>query len=175
MLLLLLSTSSYAANYDTDILGIYSKILPRFVLMNESRYKKDGRVNICLIRNRVDSDSAAVLANDIAKNYPQGLQNKKISIQQTDYLDIKQCKDSDLFFLFNTSDKYLQDALTFANDHNILTVSYDDVMLAKGVEISLFIGRKIVPYINITAVKKNGIQLDYVLFRISKIYVQTDQ
>jgi hypothetical protein len=53
-------------------------------------------------------------------------------------------------------------------------MSYDPKYLEKGVNASLFLGRKVTPYVNMNALRKNGIELDNVLVRISKIYSNED-
>ena len=55
-----------------------------------------------------------------------------------------------------------------------MTVSYDASLLTEGVEVSLFLGRKILPYINVKALNRNTITIDQILLRISKIYMETD-
>ena len=168
-------TTLNASVYDDDVLEIFSKILPRFVLMDNQKTKLKDEIDICVLHNLVDERSALSLIDKINNNYPNGLKNYKIKFTHDNYSNIAACQDSQLIFLFNSSDKEIADALLFAKKQKSLTVSYDDALLSRGVEISLFLGRKIVPYINIKALQKNGMEMDNLLLRISKIYIEMDK
>jgi len=62
----------------------------------------------------------------------------------------------------------------FSNRYKILTIAYDNKMLKNGVDISLFLGRKIVPFLNMKSISKKNIKLDNMLLRISKLLVKED-
>lgn len=53
-------------------------------------------------------------------------------------------------------------------------MAYDAKYLEQGVHASLFLGRKVTPYINLNGMRKNEIELDNTLVRISKIYSNED-
>ena len=173
--LLFSSTAVNAANYDDDVLEIFSKLLPRFILMSDQQLKIKDQIDICILHEDVESDAAISLIGEIAENYPTGIKNYNIKLIQTDYTNLSSCKHSELMFLFNTSPKKISEALLYAKKQQILTVSYDASLLTEGVEVSLFLGRKILPYINVKALKRNAITIDQILLRISKIYMETDK
>jgi len=77
--------------------------------------------------------------------------------------------------MFNTSEENIEKALSFSYKYSLLSVSYDERLLDKGVELSMFLGRKVTPYININSLRKSGIELNNVLLRISKIYEGGDK
>ena len=168
-------TPLYASVYDDDVLEIFSKILPRFVLMSDQKTKIQDEIKICILHDALDKRSALSLIDKVNANYPNGLKNYKISFAHDNYENIDSCNESQLIFLFNSSDNNIADALLYAQKQHALNISYDAKLLKSGVEISLFLGRKIVPYINIKALQRNGVELDNVLLRISKIYTERDQ
>ncbi|MBU0632167.1 DUF4154 domain-containing protein [bacterium] len=168
-------TSLNAADYDDDVLEIFSRLLPRFVLMSNQKLKIENQIDICVLHEDVDGMALINLLDKINNNYPNGLKNYKIKFSHNDFTNLDLCKDSELVFLFNASEKHVADTISYAKKEKIMTVSYDAKLLAKGVGLSLFLGRKIVPYINVKALQDNGILLDSLLFRISKIYTQTDK
>jgi hypothetical protein len=49
-------------------------------------------------------------------------------------------------------------------------MSYNNHYLEYGVGSSLFIGKKVVPYLNTEAIFNNKLEIDNILLRISKIY-----
>lgn len=168
-------TALHASVYDDDVLEIFSKVLPRFVLMDNQKTKLKDKINICVLYEQVDQRTALTLIDKIKNNYPNGLKDYKINFTHDNYSNIATCKDSQLIFLFNSSEKNIADTLALSKKQKSLTVSYDDTLLSNGVEISLFLGRKIVPYINIKALQKNGMEMDNLLLRISKIYIGMDK
>lgn len=172
--IIIYSTLLSAFNYDDDILDIYSKVMPRFVLMSSQIDKLSSKISICIISEEVDKLSAMTLIEKSNENYPDGIKNYTINYIYVDYTDIDECKTSKLAFLFNSDKKNIDDFLQFSLENKILTLSYSKEFLKNGVDISLFLGRKIVPYLNIDSIKKKGIQLNNLLLRISKIYAKED-
>ncbi|MDD2356291.1 MAG: YfiR/HmsC family protein [Thiovulaceae bacterium] len=169
------TTMVSATDYDEDVLEIFSKLLPRFVIMSDQKLKVKDQINICVVHEDIEKGTASSLIEKTIHNYPQGIKNYNIKLIQTDFTNLSMCKNSELFFLFNSSEKNIIETLLFAKKQKILTVSYDASLLENGIEVSLFLGRKILPYINVNALKRNGIIVDPILLRISKIYMQTDK
>ena len=174
--LLLLSSiafNSYSLNasvYNDDILNTFSKILPRFILMSSQKEKIKDEINICILHDKMDKRPTSFLITKINDNYPNGIKDYKIKLIKSNYSHIKKCKDSQLAFLFNSNEENINQALEFSQKNKILTISYDAKLLKSGVEVSLFLGRKITPYINIENIVKKDIVLNNLLLRISKIY-----
>ncbi len=169
------STNLIATDYDDDTLNIFSKILPRLVLMNSQKEKLKDEIDICILHNKMDTRTSSLLVHKTETNYPNGIKNYKIKFTKSDYLDIQKCQNSQLLFLFNTNIKNIKKALEYSRTNKILTISYDQKMLEDGVDISLFLGRKIIPYINVESIQKKDILLNNILLRISKIYISGDK
>lgn len=163
-----------ASVYDDDVLTIFSKIIPRFIMMSSQKEKITDSINICVLHDDIDKLTTLSLIDKINNNYPNGIKNYKITLLNTTYSKITQCENTQLLFMFNSNGKNIADALLFANKQNILTMSYDEALLENGVEISLFLGRKVLPYINMKVITENKIELDNILLRISKIYIKRD-
>lgn len=169
------TTMVSATDYDEDVLEIFSKLLPRFVIMSDQKLKIKDQINICVVHEDIEKGAASSLIDKTTRNYPQGIKNYNVKLTQTDFTNLSTCNNSELLFLFNSSEKNINETLIYAKKQKTLTVSYDASLLANGVEVSLFLGRKILPYINVSALKKNSIMVDPILLRISKIYMQTDK
>jgi hypothetical protein len=159
-----------ASNYDDDILNIFSKIVPRFIMMSSQKEKIKENIQICILDDDIDKLTALSLIDKINNNYPSGLKNHDINLLNVEYKNIEKCKNSELIFMFNSDKEDINSAVMFSNKYHILTMSYDNELLQNGVNISLFIGRRVLPYINMEAIKKNNIELDNILLRVSKIY-----
>ena len=168
------ATFLQAFSYDDDVLDIFAKVLPRFSVMSDQKERLKNNIGICLVREDMDADEANVLAQKIRDNYPDGLATYKITLTTTSYSQLLTCKRSEILFFFNSTNENIVAGALYAKDYKALSVSYDNIYLTNGVELSLFLGRRIIPYINMQAVQNNGVKLDDLLLRISKIYQETD-
>jgi len=164
-----------ASTYDDDILNIFSKMVPRFIVMSSQKDKIENDLEICVLSDKIDERAALSLINKINSNYPKGLQNFKIKLINSSYSEPETCKNSQLAFMFNSDDKNIEKAIFLLNKENILSMSYDITLLEKGADISLFIGRNVLPYINIKNITNKKITLDNILLRVSKIYMETNK
>lgn len=168
-------TLLHAQTYDEDVLTIFSKILPRLVLMSTQKTQIKNSIDICILHDFVDKDDAKILRSKINDSYPNGLKKYKIKLHSQSYGHFKSCKNSQLVFLFNTSSEKIKQILKYTKKHQIISTSYDSKLLVEGVEVSLFIGRKTTPYINVKALQESGIEFDNILLLVSKIYNEMDR
>jgi hypothetical protein len=168
------TTTIYASMYDSDTLTIFAKIAPRIVLMSSQKEQVKESIEICVTSDKIDESTALSFIDQIKSVYPNGIANHPLKITSTSYLAIEKCQNSQLFFLLNTNEKNIDRTLQYAHNHMGLTMSYDPKYLDNGIETSLFFGRKVTPYLNINALRKNGIEIDNLLIRVSKIYLYED-
>ncbi len=165
-----MNASNLYASYDEDTLDIFAKMLPRFVLMSSQLHKVKEEIEMCVLYEKLDERSAISLMGKIHANYPAGIKNYKIKLIDKYYQHLESCKNAQLLFMFDTTEENIQQSLHFAKLHQILTISYNADLLADGVNISLYLGRKIIPFLNVSSINANGIEFDNTLLRVSKIY-----
>ncbi|MBV5320266.1 MAG: hypothetical protein JZU62_01150 [Sulfuricurvum sp.] len=168
------ANSLFASVYDDDVLEIFSKIMPRFVLMSSQKKNIQNQMEVCILYDKLDERSAVSLIEKIQNSYPNGIKNYPIKLIKSDYGSIDKCRKSQLAFMFDSDDSTINNSIRFLNSYSILTVAYDAKYLGKGVDATLFLGRKVMPYININALQHSGIELDNTLVQISKIYMKGD-
>lgn len=170
--LLCISISTiHASVYDDDTLTIFAKIMPRMVLMSSQKEQITESIDICIASDKIDERTALTLIDKIHSSYPNGITNRQLKLINTTYSTLEKCQNSQLLFLLDSNDKNIEKTLQYAYSHRSLTMSYDPKYLENGIESSLFLGRKVTPYLNIYALRKNGIEIDNLLIRISKIYL----
>jgi hypothetical protein len=75
-----------------------------------------------------------------------------------------------MLFISDVQNRDINSAIEFSRKNEILSMSYNPKFLENGVSTSIFIGRKVVPYINVEALQKSHIELNNILLRVSKIY-----
>ncbi len=175
-IVVLLSTSTlFAAHYDDDILSMYAKLSPRIILMSTLKEKREQKLEICLLHQKIDEQAALALQEKIINNYQTKIQSYDFEIKRTLYEREEECINSSLLFLFAGSVSQVKKSVAFSKEKKILTLSYDAKLLENGVDISLFIGRKVTPYINVGSIQSKGITMDNMLLRVSKIYREAEQ
>lgn len=174
-LIFLYSMTLNASLYDDEVLTVFAKIAPRLVLMSSQKERIKGNIEICVVNDKTDDRIAISLINKIHEAYAEGIKNYKINATNSTYFAIDRCQKSQLIFLLNTGDKNIEKALQYAHQNGSLSMSYDPKYLENGVNASLFLGRKVSPYLNINTLHKNGIEVENVLIQISKIYLNEDE
>ncbi len=164
-----------ASNYDDDILEIFSKIAPRLILMSSQKEKIQDDIQICILYEDDDKNIALDLIDKINHNYPNGIKNHKLLLLHNNYTQLNSCQNTQLAYLFDTDSYTINKSINFLNQYEILSISYNPQLLQNGVHASLFLGRKVMPYLNIKSIKENGIKLDNILLRVSKIYTKREE
>ena len=99
-IMLLQPGALFASSYDDDTLEIFSKIIPRFILMSSQKTTIQNKIEICILHDKLDERSASSLVDRIQNNYPNGIKNYKLKLINSDYADIELCRKSQLAFLF---------------------------------------------------------------------------
>ncbi|MDP3265403.1 MAG: YfiR/HmsC family protein [Sulfuricurvum sp.] len=168
---LIYSATLGASIYDDEALTLFSKIIPRMVLMSSQKERIKENIELCIVNDKIDERIALSLIDKLHDAYPNGINNHPLKLTNTSYSTIEKCQKSQLVFLLSSNENNIEKALQYTHTHTAISMSYDPIYLANGVETSLFFGRKVTPYLNINALRKNGIDVDNLLIRISKIYL----
>ena len=166
MLLLLNPLVLYSSSYDSDILNVFSKLMPRFVLMSNLKEQIGSSINICLLHESKDTLTASSLQNMIYKAYPEGIKGYEVVVNKSSHANNSECRNAQLVFFFDTDLVSMREI----NEEKKLIVSYSPIFLEERSDISLFVGRRVVPFLNVDHLQKKDIKLDNILYRISKIY-----
>lgn len=175
ILCILNSNYLFSASYNEDLLEVFSKIAPRLVVMSNQTNGIRSDINICVVNDQVDDKYGSLLIHKIEKNYPNGIKNYKLKLINTSYSELNVCQHSHLAIMFNSDSQSIEKSINFFNRNTILTFSFNPKYLEYGVGVTLYIGKKVVPYINLDALRKNRIELDNALIQISKIYGQEER
>ena len=77
--------------------------------------------------------------------------------------------------MLDSDDERVKKALLFFRKNEVMTMAYDISFLAKGADVSLFMGRTVTPYLNMKSLSDKKILLDNLLLRVSKIYVKDEK
>lgn len=160
-----------AALYDTNLMQIYAKLLPRIILYSSLKPKPNETLALCIAHNALDYQQAVYLK----KRLEQANRNFSPYVTTAPFTSLKQCEKSQLVFFLNSSEEQLQTALRTLPINKQITVSYDAQNLQNGVDASLFIGRSVRPYLNVDALNARQITIHPMLLRTSKLYIKDKQ
>ncbi len=173
ILLLIYNLFARAGDYSDLILDMHANILPKLVLMDLKFKDKliDSKVLISILYNNGDKYIAQKLKKLIKKRYKNGIKNIQIKIKLIQYDDFIKTEDkSTLIYLLDTSKENILDIVDSAKKRSYITFSNNKTYLEFGINMSLHIGKKVKPYLNLKSMKENGIAPISTLLKISKLY-----
>lgn len=139
--------------------------------MSSQKEEIKENIELCILHDKIDERIALSLMDKLYDSYPKGINKHLLKLTNTTYSTIEKCQSSQLIFLLSSNEKNIDKAVQYTHKHRAISMSYDPLYLEHGVQVSLFLGRKVTPYLNINELRKNGIDMDNLLIRISKIYL----
>ena len=173
LFLLMMNPASVMADYyDTDLLSIFSKILPRIVSMSSLDPSEGAPINVCIVHEDVDRPAAEHFETLLRQNTLNGEHVHRLQSIRTDFSHVSACGESQLVFLFDAPPAAVEQALSETKKLRTIVAAYNTALLSQGADISLFVGRSVMPYLNLRSLKEKKIRLDTILLRVSKLYGQ---
>ena len=130
---------------------------------------KNNSIKIAILYDANSYQSALLLKDKIETRYPNKIQDYTIQTVLLPY-NKKITYDANLYYLFPTDSKNIQLIINKAKKIKALTFSYLNSDLNNGIMLSLDIGKKVKPIINLNAAKSGEITFRPILLKISKIY-----
>jgi hypothetical protein len=167
MFFLFFGTFSLRADYyDTSLLTIFSKLLPRIVALSSLAPTEGEVLGVCIVHQDIDAPAA----EQFEKLLKRAVKAHRVESIQTDFEHITVCRHYRLVFLFDAPPSSVSKALSELTAPQPLVAAYDTHMLSQGADISLFVGRSVKPYLNLHSIKAKKIRFDPLLLRVSKVY-----
>ncbi|BBG66262.1 hypothetical protein NNO_1559 [Hydrogenimonas sp.] len=171
LLFFLLATGSGAHLYNDSMLLIYSKIVPRMMMLDNTERVQKKRRSLCILYEKVDRPVAGKLKKLVKENLPPQVRGDfEVVTESYDRKWSERCRNSTAFMLLDTKRDNIAEVLKLANEKRLLTFSYSNSLLKQGVAVSLMTGKKIYPIINLKAVKSSSLKFDPMIYQTSKIY-----
>jgi len=130
---------------------------------------ENNSIKIAILYEKSEYKNALLLKNKIDNKYKNGIKNYNVKATISLYSETN-IKKANIYYLFPTTNENIKKIVTLASKHKALTFSYFKEDLQYGVMISLNIGNKIKPIINLDAIKLHNITFRPLLLKISKIY-----
>ena len=173
--LVLTAAVTRAAGLKDDLLRIHANIVPKTVLMDYNFREKlvNGHITVSVLCMKKDMYYARNLKKYIESKYISGLEDLEVRVNIETYRKFagKPCSPSTIYYLLPASDSVMRSALKHLENSHTIIFSYDPAKLRNGAHISLLIGYRVKPVLNLAALKSSGITLRPAIIRISDIYV----
>jgi len=172
--LILVYTSTFALTINDSLLKIHATLLPKIYLMDYKYSNKfiDNSIVIAIAYNKREYKNALSLKNKIDTKYHHNIKNHNIKTKIVLYKNIKRTK-ANIYYLLPAKKRDILNTIETARKNDALTFSYLKDDLKYGVMLSVVIGEKVQPIINIDAIKMEHINLRPILLKISTIYKQS--
>jgi len=172
-LILLLSTFVFSKTINNSLLKIHANIMPKVLLLEKNIKEKikNNTINITIAYEESNYKEMKFLEQSIKREYPNGISGYEIKIEFIDYKAFKECNiDTNILYIFPSSKENIKMLIKGYNDCNTITFASDKEYLKYDAMISIDVGKKVKPIVNLVAVKKFGIAFKPVLLSISKVF-----
>ncbi len=172
VLLSFLVSFVFGLSVNDSLLKIHAVLLPKIYLMDSGFQEKikDNTIKIAILYDSNSYRDAIFLKEKIEDRYHGKIQDYTVKTVLSPYSKIERC-NANIYYLFPTNIKNIKKTVKKAEKINALTFSYLNHDLKDGIVLSLEIGKKVKPIINLSAAKSADITFRPVLLKISHIYV----
>ncbi|MBV5321897.1 MAG: hypothetical protein JZU62_09425 [Sulfuricurvum sp.] len=162
----------WGAAYDATLLQIGAKIFPKVALMEKGTQERiQSTVNFMIVAPPTNKESARLLSEMIQRQYGGLLSDYSLTFSIISMREALEIKNTHGFILLmEAEDSMLPLLLEHAHRNKILTFCFDPALLQKGADVSLYIGRSVKPYINLTTLKQVPFTFEYGFLKLSQPY-----
>ncbi|MDD5160057.1 MAG: hypothetical protein PHI47_08410 [Sulfuricurvum sp.] len=172
LLLLLLPFVLWGTNYDLALLQIGVKIFPKVALMEQGTKERiQSSVNFVIIAEPLNKETAQRLSKMFERQYSGVLSNYSLSFTIVTPKEALEIKNSHGFILLmEPEESMLPLLLEHAHKNKILTFCFDPGLLQKGADVSIYIGRSVKPYINLSTLRQVPFTFEYGFLKLAQPY-----
>lgn len=158
--------------YDSNLLLLGAKLFPKIILMEKSTAGHiQSTVHLVIVASPSNYDSAQRFSELIEHQYGGALSSYRLKTSLVSPKEALQILDPNAFVLFvEPTETLLPSLIEYANKNKILTFSVDSSLLKRGTAVSLYIGRSVKPYINLSTIKQVPFTFEYGFLKLSQPY-----
>ncbi len=162
----------WGSTYDIELLQIGVKIFPKVAMMEQGTKERiQSSVNFVIVATPLNKVAAQRLAMMFEHQYGGAMSNYSFGIRIVSPKDALEIRNSHGFILLMESeDTMLPLLLENAHKNKTLTFCFDSALLQKGADVSLYIGRSVKPYINLSTLKQVPFTFEYGFLKLSQPY-----
>jgi hypothetical protein len=165
--------SVFAFNINEALLNIHATLVPKIPFMDYKFKDKllDNAISIIIFYDKTTYKGAKFLQKKIDTKYKNGIKQYPLDIRLILYKNVSKIKNlkANIYYLLPSKEENITTVLKQAQKNKAITFSYLKYTLNYGCMISLNIGKRVKPIINLKAIKSNNISLRPVFLDISEI------
>lgn len=172
LLLIFIPFFLWGTTYDATLLQIGAKLFPKVLLMEKGTNERiQSNVNLVIVTTPANKEAAQRLSGMIERQYRDSLSNHPLIISIVSPKEGLNLKNAHGFILLMDADEsILPTLLEHAHQNKILTFSFDPALMQKGSAVSIYIGRSVKPYINLSTLKQVPFTFEYGFLKLSQPY-----
>ena len=159
-----------AQPYKNALINIHAKVFPKILLTDTKLKNKlvDNAIKIIILYSKQDIKTAQKLKSKMLSFYPK-IKNHTLNILLQEYNAFEAEELATAYYQLLGDKKDIILTNMSAKNKSIITFSYDNSYLNHGTIMSVHIGKKVSPYINIKALKSSEIILNNIIYKIAKV------
>ncbi|HZF70343.1 hypothetical protein [Sulfuricurvum sp.] len=172
LFLFLMPCVLWGFTYDVAVLQIGTKIFPKVALMEQGTKERiQSNVNFVIVASPPYKEPAQQLLMMFERQYGGVFGNYTIALKIVSPKEALEINNSHGYFVFmDPEDTLLLPLVEHAHKSKTLTFCFDAALLQKGCDVSLYIGRSVKPYINLTTLKQVPFTFEYGFLKLSQPY-----
>jgi hypothetical protein len=169
-LMILWCNQLFGYYYDDKIIDIEAKLFPKIAMLEKTtQNKKSDTIQIYIVHNEIDRDTAIKFKEAIERFYPNKLVDKKISIALITQQQLTSSTNGVFIVLYHAT-PILETIANWANENHQISFVYDPLEIEYGFLGSIYIGKETQPYLNRQTIQKYNFNFDTYLLGVSKFY-----
>lgn len=171
--IILLSSVLFSSTLNNSLLEIHATLMPKILLLeNNIKQKiKNNKIHITIAYEQNNYKDMKFLKQSIKRKYPDGISGYEIDVDLIEYANFEKCDiNTNLLYIFPSSKKNIDNMVKEYKACHAITFASDKEYLDNNVMLSIDLGKKVKPIINLKAVKESGISFRPILLSISKVY-----
>lgn len=166
----------WSVTYDVSMLHIGAKLFPKIILMEQGTKERiHSTLSLIIVTDSTHKEHAKRLLNILEAQKDNSTNTTPLKLRVISPKEALEITDAHGFIvLINEEDYLLEGLIKHANKNKILTFSFDPNLLGKGVSVSLYIGKNVKPYLNLTALKEVPFTFEYGFLKLSQPYLSVE-
>lgn len=168
-LFLLIPLTLWGGSYDTPLLQISSKLFPKILFIEKGTKERiQSSIHLVIVASPSYQETARLFSKMVQNQYPDGINDYPIQITVVSIKEAFSIKNTHgIIFMIPPDEPMLDSLIKHTYENKILTFCFNPSLLRNGVVISIYIGKNVKPYLNITALKEASFTFEYSFIKLS--------
>ncbi len=147
--------------------------MPKVIMLEKDIEKKikNKTIHIAIAYEQSNYKDMKYLIQEILREHPDGISGYNIRISLIKYSEFKESdSNTNMLYMFPSSKDNLEKLTKAYYSSKAITFASNKEYLKYNAMISIDVGKKVKPIVNLVAIKNSGIKFKPVLLSISKVF-----